>query len=77
MVTNPSGRCMANYNRWHFIRLELAVPDASEGLRSLATGFSISHRVDIAAIAKCKLAKGKHFTEKVTSLFQVDYSKLQ
>ncbi len=59
VVTDPSGRYMTNYKRWHLIGLELAVSVAAVGLRGEATGFATSFRADVAAIAKRDLAAGE------------------
>ncbi|MEC9196317.1 MAG: SAF domain-containing protein [Pseudomonadota bacterium] len=59
VVTDPSGRYMCNYKRWHLIGLELGVSVASIGLRREATGVATDFRADVAAIAKRDLAKGE------------------
>ncbi len=59
VVTDPSGRYMTNYKRWHLIGLELAVSVAAVGLRGEATGVATSFRADVAAIAKRDLAAGE------------------
>ena len=59
VVTDPSGRYMTNYKRWHLIGLELAVSVASVGLRGEATGFATSFRADVAAMAKRDLDVGE------------------
>ena len=56
VVTDPSGRYMSLYKRWHLIGLELAVSVASVGLRGEPTGFATGFRGDVAAIAKRDLA---------------------
>ena len=59
VVTDPSGRYMSLYKRWHMIGLELAVSVASVGLRKEATGAATSFRADVAAIAKRDLSTGE------------------
>jgi predicted homoserine dehydrogenase-like protein len=59
VVTDPSGRYMSLYKRWHLIGLELAVSVASVGLRGEPTGFATGFRGDVAAIAKRDLAAGE------------------
>ena len=59
VVTDPSGRYMALYKRWHLIGLELAVSVASVGLRGEPTGVATGFRADVAAIAKRPLAAGE------------------
>ena len=51
-TTDPSGRYMCLYKRWHMIGLEFAISVASVGLRDEATGAAKSFRADVAAIAK-------------------------
>jgi len=51
-TTDPSGRYMCLYKRWHMIGLEFAISIASVGLRDEATGAAKSFRADVAAIAK-------------------------
>ena len=59
VVTDPTGRYMCNYKRWHLIGLELAVSVASVGLRGEATGAAREFRADVAAVAKRDLAAGE------------------
>jgi predicted homoserine dehydrogenase-like protein len=59
VVTDPSGRYMAAYKRWHMIGLELAVSVASVGIRGEATGAATGFHADVAAIAKRDLATGE------------------
>jgi predicted homoserine dehydrogenase-like protein len=59
VVTDPSGRYMCLYKRWHLIGLELAVSVASVGLRGEPTGAATSFRADVSAIAKRDLAAGE------------------
>lgn len=58
VATDPSGRYVAVYKRWHLIGLELPVSVASVGLRGEPTGVAASFRADVAAIAKKDLAAG-------------------
>lgn len=59
VVTDPSGRYMCNYKRWHMIGLELGVSVASIGLRREPTGVATEFRADVAAVAKRDLAAGE------------------
>jgi len=59
VVTDPTGRYMCNYKRWHLIGLELAVSVASVGLRGEATGAALEFRADVAAVAKRDLKAGE------------------
>ncbi len=59
VVTDPSGRYMTLYKRWHMIGLELAVSVASVALRAEATGAAICFNADCTAIAKRDLAVGE------------------
>ncbi len=59
VVTDPSGKYMTLYKRWHMIGLELAVSVASVALRAEATGAAICFNADCAAIAKRDLAVGE------------------
>lgn len=59
VVTDPSGRYMTLYKRWHMIGLELAVSVASVALRGEATGAAVCFNADCAAIAKRDLAVGE------------------
>jgi len=59
VVTDPSGRYMSLYKRWHLIGLELAVSVASVGLRQEATGAAKSLQADVVALAKRDLAAGE------------------
>lgn len=60
VVTDPSGRYMASFNRWHLIGLELAVSIATIGIRGEPTGYATSFRSDVAAQAKRDLAVGEY-----------------
>jgi len=59
VVTDPSGRYMTLYKRWHMIGLELAVSVASVALRKEATGVATGFNADVAAIAKRDLEVGE------------------
>ena len=59
VVTDPSGRYMSLYKRWHLIGLELAVSVAAVGIRKEPTGVATSFRADVASIAKRDLAAGE------------------
>ena len=59
VVTDPSGRYMSLYKRWHLIGLELGVSVAAVGLRGEPTGAATSFRGDVAAIAKKDLGVGE------------------
>ncbi len=59
VVTDPSGRVMCLYKRWHLIGLELGVSVASVGLRREPTGVPHEFRADVVATAKRDLAAGE------------------
>ena len=59
VVTDPSGRYMCLYKRWHLIGLELAISVASVALRREPTGQALSFRGDVTAIAKRDLKAGE------------------
>lgn len=59
VVTDPSGRYMSLYKRWHMIGLELGVSVASVGLRGEPTGVATCFHGDVTAIAKRDLAVGE------------------
>jgi len=59
VVTDPSGRYMSLYKRWHLIGLELAISIASIGVRKEATGASVCFNADCVAIAKRNLKVGE------------------
>jgi predicted homoserine dehydrogenase-like protein len=59
VVTDPSGRYMVNYKRWHLIGLELPYSVASIGIRGEPTGVATQFRADVAAIAKRGLKAGE------------------
>jgi predicted homoserine dehydrogenase-like protein len=57
--TDPSGRYVVAYKRWHLIGLELGLSVASVGLRGEATGTAEAFRADVVAVAKRDLAAGE------------------
>lgn len=59
VVTDPTGRYMVNYKRWHLIGLELPISVASVGIRGEATGAAREFRADVAAVAKRDLRAGE------------------
>tara|TARA_B110000240_G_scaffold117164_1_gene131242 strand:+ start:148 stop:711 length:564 start_codon:yes stop_codon:yes gene_type:complete len=59
VVTDPSGKYMSLYKRWHLIGLELAISIASIGIRKEATGASTYFNADCVAIAKRNLKIGE------------------
>tara|TARA_R110000772_G_scaffold73216_1_gene159415 strand:- start:46032 stop:47396 length:1365 start_codon:yes stop_codon:yes gene_type:complete len=58
VVTDPSGRYMCNYKKWHMIGLELGISVASIGLRGEPTGVATCFNADVVATAKRALAPG-------------------
>ncbi|MFO1080908.1 MAG: SAF domain-containing protein [Reyranellaceae bacterium] len=59
VITDPSGRYMSLYKKWHLIGLELAISVASVGLRGEATGAATTFKGDVVAVAKRDLAPGE------------------
>ena len=59
VVTDPSGRYMCLYKRWHLIGLELGISIASIGLRREPTGVPRCFNADAVAIAKRDLRVGE------------------
>lgn len=59
VVTDPSGRYMCSYTRWHLIGLELGVSVASVGLRGEPTGVATCFNADVIATAKRDLKPGE------------------
>jgi predicted homoserine dehydrogenase-like protein len=57
--TDPSGRYVVIYRRWHLIGLEVGISVASVGLRQEATGAAICFNADVVATAKRDLAPGE------------------
>ena len=58
VVTDPSGRYMCSYKKWHLIGLELGISIASIVLRGEATGVATCFNADVAATAKRDLKAG-------------------
>ena len=58
VTTDPSGRYMCNYKKWHMIGLELGLSVASIGLRGEPTGVATCFNADVVATAKRALAPG-------------------
>jgi predicted homoserine dehydrogenase-like protein len=59
VVTDPDGRYMCSYTRWHLIGLELGVSVASVGLRREPTGVATCFNADVIATAKRDLKPGE------------------
>lgn len=59
VITDPSGRYMCLYKKWHLIGLELGVSVAAIALRGEPTGVAQGFRADVAATAKRALAPGE------------------
>ncbi len=59
VVTDPGGRNMVLYKKWHLIGLELGVSVASVGLRGEATGAATCFNADVVATAKRALKAGE------------------
>ena len=57
--TDPSGKYMTLYKRWHLIGLELSVSVASVGTRGEPTGAATCFNADCVAVAKRDLKKGE------------------
>lgn len=58
VVTDPSGRYMCSYKKWHLIGLELGISVASIALRREPTGVATTFNADVAATAKKDLHMG-------------------
>jgi predicted homoserine dehydrogenase-like protein len=58
VVTDPSGRYMSSYKKWHLIGLELGISVASIALRQEPTGVATTFNADVAATAKKDLLPG-------------------
>jgi predicted homoserine dehydrogenase-like protein len=56
--TDPSGRYVVIYRRWHLIGLEVGISVASAGLRNEATGSAVCFNADVVATAKRDLKPG-------------------
>jgi len=59
VVTDPEGRNMVAYKKWHLIGLELNISVASIGLRGEATGVATCFNADVIATAKRDLKAGE------------------
>lgn len=59
VTTDPSGRYMTLFKKWHLIGLELAYSVASIGLRGEATGVARHFNGDVVALAKRNLKAGE------------------
>jgi len=59
VITDPSGRYMSLYKKWHLIGLELAVSVAAVGLRGEPTGVARCFNGDVVARAKRNLEAGE------------------
>ena len=59
VVTDPDGRYMSLYKRWHMIGLELGMSVASVGIRGEATGAAMCFNADVIATAKRDLKAGE------------------
>ncbi len=59
VTTDPSGRYLTAYKRWHLIGLELGLSVANVGLRGEATGTAQEFRADVVAVSKRDLAVGE------------------
>ena len=58
VTTDPSGKYMCLYKRWHLIGLELGMSVAQVALRGESTGTCAEFRGDVVAVAKRDLAVG-------------------
>ncbi len=59
VFTDPEGRCMVQYKKWHLIGLELGISVASVGLRGEPTGVARYFNADVIATAKRDLKPGE------------------
>jgi len=59
VVTDPGGRNMVAYKKWHLIGLELGISVASVGLRAEPTGVPSHFNADVIATAKRDLRVGE------------------
>lgn len=59
VFTDPDGRCMVQYKKWHLIGLELGISVASVGLRGEPTGVARHFNADVIATAKRDLKPGE------------------
>lgn len=58
VVTDPDGRYMCSYKKWHLIGLELGISVAAIALRGEPTGVATAFNADVAAAAKKDLRPG-------------------
>ncbi|MEK9721946.1 MAG: Gfo/Idh/MocA family oxidoreductase [Rhodospirillaceae bacterium] len=59
VVTDPDGRYMSLYKRWHMIGLELGMSVASLAIRNETTGNATGFNADVVATAKRDLKAGE------------------
>ena len=59
VTTDPSGRYMCVFRKWHLIGLEVGISVASVGLRNEPTGVATCFNADAVAAAKRDLAVGE------------------
>jgi predicted homoserine dehydrogenase-like protein len=59
VVTDPDGRNMVSYKKWHLIGLELGISVAAVGLRGESTGAATCFNADVVATAKRDLKPGE------------------
>ena len=59
VVTDPNGRYMCSYKKWHLIGLELGVSVAAVGLRQEPTGVATCFNADVVATAKRDMHPGE------------------
>ena len=59
VVTDPSGRYMCSYKKWHLIGLELGISVANIGIRNEPTGVPSHFNADVIATAKRDLKPGE------------------
>ena len=59
VTTDPSGRYMSLYRKWHMIGLELGISVASVGIRGEATGAATHFNADVVATSKRDLTVGE------------------
>jgi predicted homoserine dehydrogenase-like protein len=59
VVTDPSGKNMVSYKKWHLIGLELGISVAYVGLRGESTGAATCFNADVVATAKRDLKPGE------------------
>lgn len=59
VFTDPGGRNMVQYKKWHLIGLELGISVASVGLRGEPTGVARGFHADVVATTKRALREGE------------------